>query len=74
MTYIVWTDHHTEGWGRSDDLDTIGEVQDYLSSDLGPMGHRFVVTQVVPVALVDLSKDMVVPNPELRPVKDQPRS
>lgn len=53
MTYIVWHDNRTEGWARSDDIDTLEEVFDNIAKDT--YGHPYVITKPVKVNFVEVS-------------------
>lgn len=46
MSYIVWVED-LSGWRKSDELDDLKSVMDYLISDQGPAGRDFYVTEVV---------------------------
>lgn len=53
MTYVVWVNHGTEGFVRSDDFETLDEVLNFIAKET--YGHDYEVTKLVGVQLIETS-------------------
>jgi len=54
MVYIVWHDNRTEGWSRSEDLETLADCFNYIRTQT--YGHPYLITKPVLHQLVEVKE------------------